>query len=110
MELRKEQEVLQSVLSKAWEDQNFRKNLLEDPVNTIESFSGVKVMLPEGKTLIVVDQSDSSKIYMNIPVEPNLENMELNEDQLESIAGGGHNLFGDIVNSLFTNIRDFIKI
>ncbi len=110
METRKEQEVLQSVLSKAWEDQTFRKKLIEDPVSTIENFSGVKIVLPEGKTLIVVDQSDNSKVYMNIPVEPDLENMELTEDQLENIAGGGQNVMDSIVNSLFTNIRNFIRL
>lgn len=110
MESRREQEVLQSVLSKAWEDQTFKKNLIEDPVNTIENFTGVKIVLPEGKTLIVIDQSDNSKVYMNIPAEPDLENMELTEDQLENIAGGGQNVMGDIVNSLFANIRDFIRL
>ncbi|KQM19133.1 NHLP leader peptide family RiPP precursor [Chryseobacterium sp. Leaf201] len=110
MESRREQEVLQSVLSKAWEDQTFRKNLIEDPVNTIENFTGVKIVLPEGKTLIVIDQSDNSKVYMNIPAEPDFENMELSEDQLEDIAGGGQNVMGDIVNSLFTDIKNFIKL
>ena len=110
MESRKEQEVLQSVLSKAWEDQTFRKKLIEDPVNTIENFTGVKIIMPEGKTLVVIDQSDNSKVYMNIPVEPDLENMELTEDQLENIAGGGQNVMGDIVSTLFPNFKDFIKI
>jgi len=110
MESKREQEVLQTVLSKAWEDQAFRKNLTENPISTIENFTGVKIVMPEGKTLVVIDQSDNSKVYMNIPAEPDLENMELTEDQLENIAGGGQNVMGDIVNALFVNIRDFIRI
>jgi hypothetical protein len=109
MKSRKEQEVLQSVISRAWEDQVFRKKLIDDPVKTIEDLTEVKVVLPEGKTLIVVDQSDNSKFYINIPVEPDLESIELNEQQLETIAGGEQNIMGDIVNNLFSNFKNFIK-
>lgn len=110
MEVKTAQQVLQLVISKAWEDQTFRKELIENPVTAIESLTGAKIILPEGKELIVADQSDNSKIFVNIPSEPDLENMELSEDQLEAIAGGGQNVMGSIVDALFPKLHDFIKL
>lgn len=109
MELSKEQKVLQLVLQKAWEDSTFRKKLIEDPVNTIELFAGVKIKLPEGKTLIVNDQTDSSKIFFNIPEEPSMENMELGEEQLEAIAGG-KKFPWETINEFMPSVVDIIKI
>jgi len=109
MELTKEQKVFQSVLQKAWEDNNFRERLVEDPINTIESFAGVKIKLPKGKTLIVNDQTDSSKVYFNIPDEPTMDNMELGEEQLEAIAGG-KKFPWESINDFMPSVVDNIKI
>ena len=109
MELSQEQKVLKSVLQKAWEDANFRKRLVEDPMNTIEAFAGVKIKMPEGKTLIVNDQTDSSKVYINIPEEPLMDNMELDEEQLEAIAGGVKFPWDRITDSIYPTIGDIIK-
>ena len=110
MEQRKEEEVLRLVISKAWEDINFRKSLIDDPINAIESLTGAKVVLPEGKELVINDQTDKSKIYVNIPSEPNIDDVELSEDQLEIIAGGGQTVWSDLVKSLFPTFKDFIKV
>jgi hypothetical protein len=110
MEVKTAQQVLQLVISKAWEDLSFRKELIENPVTAIENLTGAKITLPEGKELIIADQSDNSKIFVNIPSEPDLENMELSEGQLEAIAGGGQNVMGSIVDVLFPKLHDFIKL
>lgn len=107
MEQRK-QEVIEVIISKAWEDINFRKELIADPVKAIEKLTGVKVVLPEGKSLIVNDQTDKSIIYVNIPAEPEIESMELTEEQLEAVAGGGQKIWGDLVDNLFPNLKDCI--
>lgn len=109
MEQRK-QEIIQTVISKAWEDSNFRKDLIADPVTAIEKLTGVKIILPEGKTLVIADQTDKSKVFVNIPAEPEMENMELTEEQLESIAGGKYQIWDSMVKSLFTGLTDYIKI
>lgn len=106
----KKQEIIQAIISKAWEDSNFRKELIANPVAMIERLSGVKVVVPEGKTLVIADQTDKSKIYMNIPAEPEIENMELTEEQLESIAGGGQPIWDTLVKNLFPALQDYIKI
>ncbi|MCD9574948.1 NHLP leader peptide family RiPP precursor [Flavobacterium soyae] len=110
MEQNKEEEVLRLVISKAWEDVNFRKSLIADPIKAIENLTGAKIVLPEGKTLVVNDQTDKSKVYMNIPSEPNIEDIELTEDQLEIIAGGGQTVWIDLVNNLFPALKDYIIV
>ena len=109
MEQRK-QEIIQSVISKAWEDSNFRKELIADPVTAIERLSGIKIILPEGKTLVIADQTDKSKVYLTIPSEPEMENMELTEEQLESIAGGKEPFWGSLIKSLNVDLANYIRI
>ena len=87
MELTKEQEVLQQVINEAWENEAFKAELMANPVAAIENLTGEKLDL-KGKELIVRDQTDESTIYINIPQEQNLEDVELNEEQLEAVAGG----------------------
>jgi hypothetical protein len=106
----KKQEILQTIISKAWEDTNFRKALISNPIAEIEKLTGVKVDLPEGRELVIMDQTDKSKVYVNIPAEPDMENMELSEEQLENIAGGGKKIWDELVTNLFPGLMDLIKI
>ncbi|GAB3244569.1 hypothetical protein GCM10027346_42290 [Hymenobacter seoulensis] len=109
MEQRK-RDIIEAIISKAWEDTSFRKELQVDPITAIEKLTGVKVVIPEGKTLVITDQTDKSKIYVNIPVEPEVESLELTEDQLEEIAGGGHKIWTDFVSSLFPSLKQCFNI
>lgn len=104
MEQRK-QDIIEAIISKAWEDTSFRKELQVDPIKAIEKLTGVKVVIPEGKSLVITDQTDKSKIYVNIPVEPEVENLELTEEQLEAVAGGGHKIWTDFIGSLFPSLE-----
>ena len=88
MELTKEQKLTQQIINKAWEDDNFKRELLANPLEAIENLTGEKVVLPAGKKFIVRDQTNEETIYINIPAEQNLEDVELNEEQLEAVAGG----------------------
>ena len=85
---KKSQELLQKIITKAWEDKSFKEELIANPIDAIEELTGEKINLPEGKTILVNDQTDTSVVYINIPAEPTMENLELNEKQLEAIAGG----------------------
>lgn len=88
MEFSQEQKTYEEIVQKAWDDADFKKELVLNPVNAIEKFTGRKLNVPLGKTLIVNDQSNESIIHINIPAQPNLDNIELNEEQLEAVAGG----------------------
>lgn len=89
MEITNEQKVLQQVINEAWENETFKQELIAEPLKAIEKLTGQRVQLREGQTLVVRDQTDESTIYINIPAEQNLENVELSEEQLEHVAGGG---------------------
>lgn len=42
----------------------------------------------KGKKTVIVDQTDPSTVSVNRLAEPNVEDMELNEEQLDIISGG----------------------
>ncbi len=41
------------------------------------------------KQTVTADQTNASTVSINPPAEPNTEDMELNEEQLDIISGGG---------------------
>ncbi len=82
------QQVLDRLISKCWGDQSFRKEVVASPQATIENFIGKPLNLPKGKELVVNDQTDDRYVYINIPSERNLEDIELTDEQLEAISGG----------------------
>lgn len=84
-----EKEVLRTVLDKARKDPAFKQELISAPVEAIKKVTGVEVTVPEGRTLVVEDQTDPSVIFINIPPRKNTDDVELTEDQLELVAGGG---------------------
>lgn len=88
MEFTQEQKLYGEIVQKAWEDAQFKADLMANPVETIEKATGQKLNLPHGKTLVVRDQTDEATVYINLPAKPNTEDVELNEDQLEAVAGG----------------------
>lgn len=89
MEFTQEQKTYAEIVQKAWEDAEFKKELIANPVAAIEKLTGKKLDLPEGKRIVVRDQSDASAIYINIPAfSKNSADAELNEEQLEAVSGG----------------------
>ncbi len=88
MEFTREQKLFQNIINKAWEDETFKAALVANPVQAIEELTGEKVHLPEGKQLVVRDQTSEETIYINIPAEQKMDDVELNEEQLEAVAGG----------------------
>ncbi|WBX76790.1 NHLP leader peptide family RiPP precursor [Tenacibaculum ovolyticum] len=88
MEITREQQLLQQVVNEAWENADFKKKLINNPLEAIEALTGEKLNVPEGKTLVVRDQTSEETVYINIPAEQKLEDVELNEEQLDAVAGG----------------------
>ncbi|UKB83914.1 NHLP leader peptide family RiPP precursor [Chryseobacterium sp. MEBOG06] len=87
MEFTQDEKIYAEIVQKVWDDAEFKKELLADPISAIEKLTGKKLNLPEGKTLVVRDQTDESTIYINIPAKVQID-AELNEEQLEAVSGG----------------------
>lgn len=88
MEISKEQKLNAQVINRAWEDTQFKSELLTNPVETMEKLTGRKVSLAKGQKFVVVDQTDDSTIYFNIPRKIDIDTLELTQEQLEMVAGG----------------------
>jgi hypothetical protein len=97
MELTNDQKILDAIVKKAWEDSTFKSNLITRPIATIESFLGHSIHLPEGKSIAFVDQTDSSTIFINIPAELKMNDIELNEEQLDAVSGGDADITPPII-------------
>lgn len=97
MELTKDQKILDAIIKKAWQDPTFKSNLIASPITTIENFLGQPFHLPEGKNIAFVDQTDFSTIFINIPAEVNMDDVELNEEQLDIVSGGDGNLIPPVI-------------
>jgi len=85
---KKAQEEENAIIAKCWEDETFKQQLINNPVETIENFTGNSLNLPEGAKLVVNDQTDPTFVHFNIPAKPNMDDVELNEQELEVVAGG----------------------
>jgi hypothetical protein len=89
MEFTNEQKTYAEIVQKAWESPEFKAELTANPVEAIEKLTGQKLNLPEGKTIVVRDQTDETTVFINIPAQTkSTDDMELNEEQLEMAAGG----------------------
>lgn len=109
--MKEEQKILRKIVKRVWADESFKNDLMTNPVETIERHFEVKVNLPEGKRLIIKDQTNKDNVYINLPTEPSMESMELTEGQLESIAGGIKIDFNQMIGGIVQqNILEIIKI
>ncbi len=74
------------IITKAWQDGNFKQELLINPKEVFERESGTKA--PEGLQITILEETPLH-YYMVLPVKPNLgESEELSEEALEAVAGG----------------------
>jgi len=69
-EQKQAQQFINSLIKNCWSNPEFKKKLIDNPVKTIEKVTGKKSKLPKGFRVKVEDQSETSKIYLNIPVQP----------------------------------------
>ncbi|MEI7990696.1 MAG: NHLP leader peptide family RiPP precursor [Chloroflexota bacterium] len=61
---------LQDLISKAWEDEDFKRFLLEHPKETIEKELGIK--LPPEVEIFIHEQT-ATQIHLILPVKPKAE-------------------------------------
>lgn len=97
--MNKGQELYQELISKVWADENFKKEFMANPRKTLEEFG---VFIDKDKEIVVEDQTNDSVVYFNIPAEPNLDELELTEEELEMVSGGSTWTIGFSIVALFT--------
>ncbi len=85
---KKGQEVLNTIIRKSWEDETFKQELISNPVAIINNMNLEGLDIPVDKKIVAEDQTDTSKIFLNIPAKPDLDSLELSDEELESISGG----------------------
>ena len=81
-------DLLENLIKKSWESATFKEQFIANPESMIKEVSGIDFKEPNGKKIVVEDQTDDSIVYLNIPAEPNLDDLALTEEQLELVAGG----------------------
>ncbi|BAB73725.1 NHLP leader peptide family RiPP precursor [Anabaena sp. FACHB-709] len=99
-------EIEAQIIVQAWKDETYRQELLNNSKAVIEREFAIQ--LPEEINVHVVEENDSN-FYFVIPARPNLEDVELSEEQLEAVAGGS---LGDIftfVEKTYDRLKDFGK-
>lgn len=81
--------LISTISSRAREDENFKNELIKNPIEVMNSVSSAAVILPKGKRIEIVDQTNSDVIYINLSGQSSMEDVELTDEQLELVSGGG---------------------
>ncbi|WP_433626262.1 hypothetical protein [Chryseobacterium cucumeris] len=97
-EQKRGQEAFFRIISEAWENEDFKKYLIENPEEALEKFFGKKT--PMGKKIKVTDQSDPDYLYINIPVKPQRMNKEEDLKSNERNSNGVITDYKGLYNSL----------
>jgi hypothetical protein len=101
-QVEKTKKFYEDIISKAWEDDNFKDLLVSNPEAAIAEFFGKEVTFPEGTKFEVSDQTNEDVIYINIPHKPDTSEVELTDEQLELVAGGEDRNLGEAVGYAIT--------
>ncbi len=76
----------QRIIEKAMKDEDFRKQLIEDPRFTLEQETGMRI--PDS-IIIKILEEDAQTFYLVLPAKINPETVdELSEVDLEMVSGG----------------------
>jgi hypothetical protein len=73
------------IIAKAWKDEAYKQELLTNPKAVIER--EFEIQLPEEVSIQIREENPTS-LYFVLPILPDVPGYELNEAELEAIAGG----------------------
>ena len=78
----------ENLIKKAWEYENFKKQLLTNAKEAIEKETGHKI--PDS-IKITIHENKPNDMHFILPANPNKK--ELSDDELESVAGGSKDCY-----------------
>ncbi|MBD2679339.1 MULTISPECIES: NHLP leader peptide family RiPP precursor [Nostoc] len=87
--------VFQAVIQRAWQDENFKSQLLQNPKDTIKKVIGTD--LSDNLKICVYEDTLTIK-HLVVPVNTN--NEELNDLDLMMVAGGIGHTIGLVINDI----------
>lgn len=81
--------LLEPVVKRTYEDPEFKAEFIADPLGVMkkEVTDDRDWNLPGRGELVVIDKTNPFSIYLTLPVNENM--LELTDDELELVAGGG---------------------
>lgn len=82
-------ELYESIIIEALKNDLFKKQLIDKPRKTINKYANGEFYLSDEIKVVVDDQSDQSLIYLNIPAKIDIDELELTDEELNHVAGGG---------------------
>lgn len=80
------QKLYNTLIQKSWENNDFKEQLISTPNEVISQVLGKSY--PSKSKIVVEDQTDRNIIYLNIPKKIDVEDIELTDEQLETVSGG----------------------
>jgi hypothetical protein len=91
---------LGQVVAKAWQDDAFKRRLLEDPQVVLQEQG---LPLPAGKAVRVVEDTTDT-VHLVLPLKP--AEGELSDEQLDQVSGGLLAELGDIFFGIYSVMAD----
>lgn len=104
-EQKKGQDVFFRIISAAWESDDFKASLIDNPEETLEKFFGRS--LPTGKKIKVTDQSDPECLYINIPVKMQCKENVQEEKKIEKPRRKTSNSVITDYGSVYDSLRKY---
>jgi len=113
----KKKEILFGAIDRATRDQEFRKKFIENPTKELSKVSGRKFKFKKYDSISVTAGSvesvkdiltfnqDTRTIAVIVPNEGSFSNIQLTDDQLESVAGGK-----GLLDRIGEMLRDYFKL
>ena len=78
-------EAWRQVVAKAWQDESFKRRLLDDPAAVLKEHG---IAVPAGVQVRVVEDTDQVR-HLTLPVRTS--DSQISEEELVQVAGGAYN-------------------
>ena len=108
IEIKEAEYLFNDIVKTCQKNINFKEDLIKNPKKVIYKKYGLK--LKPNQKCVVEDQTDNSIMYLNIPKVYNIQELELTDEELETISGGSTFWCGAILGGLlYDGVKAFTR-